>query len=44
MVEYLVKSLKHQYLSKYLSNEDDTEDKIIDNFKTDIICFNDFTG
>ena len=32
MVEYLVKSLKHQYLSKYLSNEDDAEGKLIDNF------------
>ena len=44
MVEYLVKSLKHQYLSKYLSNEDDTKDKIIGNFMADINCFNDFTG
>ena len=44
MVEYLVKSLNHQYLSKYLSNEEDIEGKILSNFVTDIICFDDFTG
>ena len=39
MVEYLVKSLKHQYLTKYLSYEDDAEDKSIVKFMTDNICF-----